>query len=122
MTLQAQTPEERALAVLNTFWFGPGFQPSSTMVAATASTIRDAEAAEREACAAHLDKCAAAANGQALVTADGLRHIAAAIRARSAPKPIDDPNPDLPGSSLAPGSCGMPEIEPTRFRGKEREV
>lgn len=39
-------------------------------------------AAEREAAARHIEHCAAAAEGKALVNAAGLRHIAAAIRAR----------------------------------------
>lgn len=40
---------------------------------------------EREVCAAHLDRCADAAEGHALITPIGLRHIAAAIRARGTP-------------------------------------
>ena len=36
-------------------------------------------------------------------------------------KPVDDPHPDKLPPSFAPGSCGMPEIEPTYFRNKERE-
>lgn len=50
VVLDAQTPEQRAQAVLNTFWFGKGFQASSTMIDAVAATIREALAEEREAC------------------------------------------------------------------------
>ena len=45
--------------------------------------IRAAVLSEREACAAHLDACAKAAEDNIIVvTAKGLRHIAATIRAR----------------------------------------
>lgn len=37
-------------------------------------------------------------------------------------KPVDDPIPDKLPPSFAPGSLGMPEIEPTQFRSKEREL
>lgn len=39
---------------------------------------------------------------------------------KPAAKPVDDPHPDRLPAAMAPGSLGMPNIEPTQFRSKER--
>lgn len=45
---------------------------------------------------------------------------ALARRPRGTTRPVDDPDPERLPPALAPGSLGMPEIEPTRFRRRER--
>ena len=69
------TPEEWALRLCYT--------DGSPDRSSVALIVRAAVTEEREACAAHLDVCAAAAKKHGtLVTPDGLRHVAAAIRNR----------------------------------------
>jgi KaiC/GvpD/RAD55 family RecA-like ATPase len=80
----AMTAEERAVAVLKTFYFGERLTFSSTMVDAVAGAIREAVLAEREAIARvvadHL-----AHDDQRAVSWHEVRDCLAAVRARPAP-------------------------------------